>query len=1030
MRLYLLIIYIVSSFGIYAQKESVPLDPTLNTPAHNLMYQGSPITSDQAQELLRSGHDLSRLDPEADSMWQNQITQNIDYDNKLTSKPGENVDFKNIVETNDGLMRFDALRSDNSVATYYLDPKMHITLLRKNLLRKLGYKIPAIKRLETLHVFFETPQDKKDFLQEMSYKLDLFEYEKRWVISQTELSLELRDLSQIESGRITYNSAMGVPPGYQSGRTIRSLLFVYALLDLDESVNKVRCDAGKRVGSKLVLPYFFGFADFSSVHIDDLKWIARLVAPLSKADFKQLIDQAHYPSGVSDILAEKLRCRKEHLLSLLKVGYESESEPVNLDKSVAPYLDKGKVIKFDWTEIGYAARFSKVDAPSPFKDFHMLILSMLQSIGIDAMVGKFNKLLQGFDPQKARFKLAKKEFEEGLDHFVKTGEFLQFPVSAWASPVLDGRFILSRDVIIGNYLGTDNLVQLADTFGYSADAGVLVGFENFTDIAGATVKANFTFTKTFTHIKPIQTLKTVFKEPYKNMMVPLLKMDLRRGLKAVSENQKKDETKNDEKLDEILSIINKTLGIGESLLITQRFNKGARGSLSIPRLTSLWGNFLNIRLGFGAGHIGVKRLHILRRNENTLQIFDDRGNGIFTDFSIDLSYLIPIMRYSSRKQKGQYSVQFNSINIDGSATADKDVLKNNLKIFENILKKNDFSIIEKDPEIAKTIGHLDGDYRDHLQQAGALIWRNRRLRTYTQYLFNPIQVDKPGKYVSYRDHTQTGKNWEGFVKDVANFYLRKVTQDVAWANNIWQNPSDTILGASRTFEMDYEAFNNDNKLTRDFISVTERLEGWSKNETRLKDFARELNEKHKLDLFTPEMFEQINRLSLYDIYSKFIIYEEGIRKFKDTGLDELIKYAYFVEKKKGFKCRKPTYRKLSDGTKLPTCHYLGAIITNHKACKKRKNQRRAMRCWTRAVKKMYKKFNALELARFFGRENIYVYAKVNGFRKNSELFYTPEESNGYGEQSLSTPDGIISLLQGKFSIPAGEFEGFWLRSRL
>lgn len=1019
----------------FSQEVAIPFD-TLRLPANDLLIDGSSLSPESALIIKKNQVDLSTLSPKVNSLWNPSQIQESDYDQQvLTLSSGSSVDFEQIITSYDGMLRFNVKNREGQYSTVYMDPKMHVAHLRKNLLRKLGYQIPAIKRLQNLEVHFKSPEEKEEFKKQMRWRVDLI-HAKRWIQSEDELSLIIRDISIIESSSESiYNSALGVPPGYQETRTLRALLLPYALCDLPESINQLTWFVGRVDENKLILPYFFEFADFNSVTIDDLKWIAHRLSKLSKLDFEQIVIDSHYPSPVAEILVEKLLSRKLSLLKHLGIKDESiNTSEIDKKKTIEPYLKNGVILKKDWTDQGYATEFSSSSAPSPFKNFHYYFLATLQKAGMDTLINRANRELEAFDINKARNKLAEKQFYEGLDHFVQTGELLQFPISAWISPELNGNLILSRDIVIGNYLGTDNLVQLADTFGFAARAGVHVGLENFKAINSTYIRGGSTFTKTYTHLKPLQDLKTVFREPYKNMIVPILKLNMRKHLKDMKNVQSQFtaiET-TDERiafLDNLLSVISKNLGVGESLIITERWSHDVAAGTKIPVFTPMIGAPVTVRLAGGVGQATVKRLQILRKDPKTLQIFDDKGDNIFTSFSLDLEYYIPILRLKTQSFKGDYTVLTKNINIKADLSKNPDFF-DNLEALNMILKKENMKSLSDD--LGKNqINQIKGSFSDKLNSTAFLFWRRKRLKAYTEYSAQVSQPNLTGEYVSYRDHIQTGKNWQSMLKDMTVYFLRKKSQDVAWANQIWQNPSDTVGGMSKTFESDYEAVLDGQERTRDFISFTQRAEGWSKKESKLIKFAQNINDEHGLELFTPEMFEQIKKLNLYDIFSRVNIYEAGIKYFKNLGVDKLVRFAYSKEQENLSRCEEIRYRTLSDGTQLPSCGYMSSIIGSYETCsKKDSHHKKDMKCWLLLIKNVYRSFNMETFSMFFGRENIYAYAQVNGFRKDSEIFNEPIRSNGYGRQDPRQPDGVISLLRGKLDIPQGELEGHWLRERL
>ena len=60
---------------------------------------------------------------------------------------------------------------------------------------------------------------------------------------------------------------------------------------------------------------------------------------------------------------------------------------------------------------------------------------------------------------------------------LENGGVPQMTIGAWVKPIANGSVNISRDVVLGNFMGTNNQVQLADTFGFTANVG-LRGVDN------------------------------------------------------------------------------------------------------------------------------------------------------------------------------------------------------------------------------------------------------------------------------------------------------------------------------------------------------------------------------------------------------------------------------------------------------------------------------------------------------------------------------------------------------------------------
>ena len=162
-----------------------------------------------------------------------------------------------------------------------------------------------------------------------------------------------------------------------------------------------------------------------------------------------------------------------------------------------------------------------------------------QSMVISSLVSEANTYLKAFDLGSARFEWFKNDFldnfKDSIEYFDKHGEFPALPFSSWVSPILNGRLILGRDIVIGSSLGTDNFVQLADTAGVSIKLGAYVGLERaLGQLSSGSVLPNISMQVNYTHVKPVYDLKESLKEPYKNMFVNFLAGKFKNRLEDIS----------------------------------------------------------------------------------------------------------------------------------------------------------------------------------------------------------------------------------------------------------------------------------------------------------------------------------------------------------------------------------------------------------------------------------------------------------------------------------------------------------------
>ena len=103
-----------------------------------------------------------------------------------------------------GTFRFNVLHTEgnaNTVFTVMLDKRLHTTLLRKNILRKLGYIVPAIKYIKKININFENEEDLTHFTKNLIQDNTLGA-SARWVVENkngSKTQLTLRDVAVLAS---------------------------------------------------------------------------------------------------------------------------------------------------------------------------------------------------------------------------------------------------------------------------------------------------------------------------------------------------------------------------------------------------------------------------------------------------------------------------------------------------------------------------------------------------------------------------------------------------------------------------------------------------------------------------------------------------------------------------------------------------------------------------------------------------------------------------------------------------------------
>lgn len=1020
------------STAAFAQvsEDYIPLDD-IRLPADDLVLPSGEVLTPEELWNLRSdatndlaGLDLSRLNPVHNEIWDSEVTpQNDDLAISTDSK----LLFMGAKASASGMFRFNVKdESASQIYTIALDKTLHTVLLRRSFLRLLGYKIPSIEWLSKVTVEFESIEDLNRFKDKLIPEATLGA-PSRWVESVDEktFKITLRDVAAFKPDLTDhYNVALGVPPKSLTSRTLRSLLLPYALLNVRESVNKFKWHEGRIDNQVVKLPHFTQ-ANFNAT-MDDAKWMLRKMNKLSREDIASAVKESRYPKEVELLLTEKIIARRNSLnalFSMIRPDTKFDSEI-----SYGEVLVKGEVKKESWD--GYASNFSHPYPDSPFEDKGYYVLSELQSIGIDELVARANEKLEAFDLSEARTEFHQEQFKKGLEHFVETGEFIDFGVGTWVSPVVNGNAIVSRNVVVGQYMGTDNLVQLADTFGFAITIGAHMGIENLGPSYSAYARGTLSYLKTYTHLKPVKSLKESIKEPYRNMIVPMLKSKLASALEGlgVSTGDGEPTEEDKKKAEEFYDMLGKYLGVGESLIITEKLTPAALISGSATMAET------RVSLSLSTDYITMKRIHLNRESSDIIQVYMDNGNALGVQVSASVDHLIPVARLSFGRDKGKYKVSFNKVNINIDPEENPD-LKSNAIALAQILKSGSAEALHalKPPYV------ISQDFTDWNSKFKLFAWRMKTIDG-SGILNIQAPTGHVDQFLSLTDASQSGINYEDFARDVANYYLKKLWTDPSNAIQLgtdpWKNPSQSILGLSETRTSKFEArWDSKNKsYSRPFIGLTRQMQGWSASKKKLQSKLAEINEKFQTILFPKNVMEDVEKLKLYDISVNVNFYQKGVEKLRNLDLKE-VERAFSSSSRRGdSSCRNRIgNNRLMNCFRSGVMDYSNLIISQSNECKveaSRKEAKKEAKCLMDLANLLLEHVPFKNFKKIIGEDNFYLYGMVSGFRSKSEILYEPEMSNTVGRITDRAWNGPLAAVRELIGMQDGEMNGYWIRERL
>jgi hypothetical protein len=994
--IFIIFITFVSSFSLFAGESMIPLLKGPMLPSDDLVYNGEVISARDA--LALKNVDLSLLNPQPNDVWPDQITKTIaDDQQNVGLVENASATYQGSLLSNEGLFRFNVLSDDDGkIYTIHLDKTLHSLLLRKNLLRKLGYEIPETKYLKHLSVKFESQVELDKFLiRGIPDGTD--GAPERWVKQGGNLEIVLQDIAVTEpSEKDYYNVAMGIPKQAMNSRTIRSLVVPYNLVDLSESVNKFNWVSGKIDNKFLVLSHFTKNQFSSSV--DDVNWMLRKINKLTRADFKEIVDQSYFPADVGALVLEKIISRRNFLNKLL----------ANTEKDLAfdPNVSSGKIKEQHYD--GYASRFAYGDAESPMEQMDSFFHSIIQSNIIDNLVSTFNQKLIDTSVNDARTEYFTQQFKDGLDHFIKTGELRPIGVGAWTSPSVGIRLLFSRDIVIGNYLGANNLVQMADTIGGSMDLGLHIGIEGLGNNLASSLQVGASIVRTFSHLKPVKTLKASMKEPYRNMFVSHLKNSLAKKYFTLSElkNLNTSDTEKNKSAQELLKLIEKELDVGESLIMTDRTMPSVDVKLNMTQ------GIFSAVAGVNSSISTIKRIHFYKKSATIIQIFDDSGEVKSLDLSFQMRNYIPILKISSKYDKGNYGVKSYLVNTSSDLTENPNLFTNALGLYQ-VLNKRSFEVLNT----VTTPVKLKASYVDRSMRFSLLLWKMKSLSGKSYYDVE-AKDGVHGSYFSYTKDFMSGMNFESFSKQLANYYLVDRVRNFSISSIDDKNPGETLFGHSSTQTINFEAEVDENKeFSRKFISLSDIKQGWSSSKKGLLKFIGDTNKKFQTELFNDQQID-FEKIRLYRIGYHLNIYERGIARLAAITAGDIEKLAESYNRS----CLAdfPIY-----GTAF--CGDFHDLRYKIMECSRPNSEENKNVCLTDLAQQMFNEIKFQDLKMLMGENNLYVYATIDGFREKSEVLNDTIYSNSIGKIGSDKWQGPLQVVRDLVGMPEGEFSGGWLR---
>jgi hypothetical protein len=951
-----------------------------------------PITPDQAHQKALAGFDISTLDPKPNSnIWKKSLSTISDV---ALLRPDETVRYVKTIKTRSGQIRFSVQTSNKRELIILLSKKAHNLLLRRNILNKVGYITPPMSWVPRIKIQFDDTIDRDLFKEDLTDKLVVGI--DRWVKSEQDLTLSLQDAVVLTPESEIYNLTQGLMSAdvHQGRRLLRAPYVPLALVDTTESVNLMPWQAGRVILNNVKLNHTLDLDTGYGTSWEDARWIGRRMMKLGRLDFEEIVAKAYFPTSVGKLLTEKLIARRNDLLEMLSLDTEStklEFDPnVNFEKT----LVDGEIVQefFD----GYASRFSYGDPESPFSSSELgsYALGRGQSQLISTAITQLNTLL-GSDDQR--------NYEDDLISIIKKeGPF--FSTQAIFVPTFHGSLILSRDIITGTYLGTNNKVQLVDNFGISLDAGVYAGVEGLPIPMTFKGGAGIDFQRVFSHIKPIKTLKKSMKEPYKNMMVPLLIKGLGDKIDKLSIAQG---PQGDAMLATVVKELKDTLAVGESFIITDSIvpRVFTEAELSLSQLASLPRNLLKVYGRVQAERMMLTRFHLHRPNEDTFQVYQDYGKGLRLRLTLKLRSYVPIVAFNARWNVATSETKFFPIPMDS-----KSVSVGTLKALKQSLFSLDHSSLAEMVKPHK----VENTIKEKANTFQFLVFKQNKIGSLQNMKLTHALGGKQKNIFRRYDAVTSGLDTESYATETVNYVLKMLLNrdDLALSDVMTLNPGFTVGGKAKN-----KVFTSEHDGERLSLSYQRILNGWKVPAKKIKGLLDTMNREVGRLIFNPINVTNTDSILLYQISFTYILTHEGTgRLLKST--DAQLKTAL----------TKYSYRSIT-GEPAEIVSGFSRDLKKISTQFQDEDPSEGMKSLHGFLKRFQDNVTVKGLENLVGAENISYQGRIEGFRQGDENGDSAIFSNVYGELPIPLQTPPTQAVMNNWGILEGELLSNWMMER-
>jgi hypothetical protein len=947
MKLYLLIFLL--SFQLFAAKVSVILNDTefKKAPPSDLIYDNSPIDSSEAFDLIQNGVALENLNPVNTELWQDTKHDIHNYSelNYPTNNPVFN--FHKYKASPTEIFR---AQVENQGNFYNLVASLdnHTNIIRATLLRLLGYKIDTPKIYKNLKVKFDSNEQRDKFL-ELLGEGTLTNREK-WVKEKNDHELVLKDIiiEPAELSNVNIYLPLMTSSRQKERRVFRSLLEVYILTDFPQAVNAIQWRRGRIFNGSLIFNH--PYADkFNNVMVQDLKWIHQRINQLSRSEIEKAVSLAGYPYDIEKLIVEKLLSRINYFSELLSL-----EQVFSFDRNISIGAIINGELKTNNYNDDYVVDYTIDDEESPYSFRQIFRLFRTQTV-YTTLASLLDMAVEKFVPG-LKMEDALQQMNEDITSYrqnlPQTDTPQKLPIKVFAQPILNGRVYANRNIIFGQYLGSNAPIQLVDSVGAEI---LLGGFGNIINLQNnivPTIGANITLNRTYTHVRAMPDLEAATSQEVKKILVPRHLKRLGRVIKdefsctipegVYTEKEEIDGRvitfiRYDEKLEngielarqkreeliaageegpflikvidreeECVTEVSETrkknlkdfldqLALNETFVINDSIRVMMNQRVPIP-LTSV---APNLSLSLGADQsVALIRSVVIRKKEEGIEVTFQSQRDLQHSLSQRLSYFIELIGNNTQWTKGKMYSKVYKIDLEG---IDSEEQEKALFALRAIFTQNDHYLLKEQYEPTE----LDHDVRVRLNTFNILFFKSERLK-----MNHEVEIripNKEGQDFSLEERTRRLYGVSNFKRKGNDFYSF-VDRIISGFTSIFglgqsnQDPGKSFYGSSKKRYVRTEGELTENYPLNPISRVEIAWTGWNKKVRKMYKVFDEVEEFFtgiaQSETIDDTILEGATKVKSYDVKTSFIIYPEALDslsvKLFDVKELSAINYLYFA----------------------------------------------------------------------------------------------------------------------------------------